>query len=375
MGTRLIALAAVVFGFMSHPAHADEASELAQLVDTCVDAWEAAQVARVQLQRAEELKGQSVTERELETIRLHQRASEQKLALLVTLVENELAHVEFVMNAPLRPAGVNRLMPGRSQILKDLLALLNRSGTSDPVPELEIDSLREDAAVPERRRATWSGRIVLTGRIPDLPPLIAQGAAVKDAVCAEQEIPDESLLVSDEGGLQNVFVYLKRLPFGLQTPFERTESELTTEQCRFVPHAQIVRNRSLIAITNRDPVAANIRINGTSVSLNHTLAAGDRSGIGFVFPRAERLPARVSSDFHGWQSAWILSVDHSFADLTDEQGRFEITGLPTGTFEFVIWHEWAGYLERGYKVQLVEGEVVESDLTYPVGRLEADTQE
>src|SRR5689334_15265915 len=42
---------------------------------------------------------------------------------------------------------------------------------------------------------TFKGRVVVNGAVPQLQPLLAQGAPTKDAVCAEKAIPDESVVV------------------------------------------------------------------------------------------------------------------------------------------------------------------------------------
>ncbi len=38
--------------------------------------------------------------------------------------------------------------------------------------------------------------------------------------------------------------------------------------------------------------------------------------------------------------------------LTDENGKFSVEGLPAGDYEFRVWHEKGGLLEKGYEVTI-----------------------
>ena len=59
---------------------------------------------------------------------------------------------------------------------------------------------------------TVRGKVELDGAFTTLQPLHVKGAEIKDAaVCAAVTAPDEKILVKD-GGLANVFIYLKKAP-------------------------------------------------------------------------------------------------------------------------------------------------------------------
>ncbi len=47
----------------------------------------------------------------------------------------------------------------------------------------------------------------------------------------------------------------------------------------------------------------------------------------------------VKCDRHGWMSAFLRVDDHPFHAVTDEKGRFEITGIPPGTHQVEVFHE------------------------------------
>jgi len=237
----------------------------------------------------------------------------------------------------------------------------------DSEPALAAKSAKKTVEKPEasaqKKPRSFSGRVTVSGEVPKLPALLKEGAPTKDAICAKETIPNESILTSEDSGLANVFVYLKKAPKG-DLP-EPSESLPVLDQmgCRFTPYAQIIHVKNPLRLKNSDPVAHNVRINGFVSSFNQTFPSNDQTGAEFTFKGAEKLPAGVKCDFHGWMAAWVLPLDHPFGAVTDENGHFEITNLPDGEHEFTIWHERVGYIERKFKVKIDSTSVVENNFT------------
>lgn len=62
-----------------------------------------------------------------------------------------------------------------------------------------------------------------------------------------------------------------------------------------------------------------------------------------------------------WASAWITVLPHPFYDVTDDQGRFEIQGLPPGKYTIEVWQEYCVPALKDLEVKAGQASVL--DLT------------
>lgn len=221
---------------------------------------------------------------------------------------------------------------------------------------------------------TFKGRVLLTGSASPLPPLVEQGANIKDGeVCAAQPVPNQKLVVGPGNGVANVFIYMVRAPKGGkdQASHEPTETPVFDQKgCVFIPHALVVRAGKPITVTSSDSVPHNVHtFPKKNNTFNDIVAQGAQKQ--FTYNSAELEPVEVKCDFHTWMRAYQLPLEHPYGVLTAEDGSFEIKDLPVGEHEFRIWHE-GKLLDRGYKVAVSQdGEVVEKEIQFPAALLQA----
>jgi len=63
-------------------------------------------------------------------------------------------------------------------------------------------------------------------------------------------------------------------------------------------------------------------------------------------------------------SGYILVFGHPFFDVSDVEGRYQIEGVPPGSYLLMVWSELGSVAPR--RVTVLEGGTVEAD--FQVGR-------
>ena len=182
--------------------------------------------------------------------------------------------------------------------------------------------IRYDGTAPKRKRIFMDEA---SQKLHDSPPL------------------DESLLVNAEGGLANVFVYVKNAPEG-DYPVPSEPAIVDQQGSIFEPRVQGFRVGQTVQMKNGDPFIHNVRsLSRANPMFNIVQPAGtpDREKI---FEKAEG-PITIKCDFHRWMTAYLWVMDHPFFAVTDREGRFSIPGLPAGKYTLAAWHEVLGEQE------------------------------
>ncbi|MFO1021455.1 MAG: hypothetical protein U0903_12275 [Planctomycetales bacterium] len=221
-----------------------------------------------------------------------------------------------------------------------------------------------------------NGVVTVDGDVAAAPLVVKKGdAAVKDAaVCAAEDVPDDSLAVDPKTkGLSSVFVFLAKPPKNINPDLKKDEAkEVIFDQktCRFIPHALLVQTDQVVLVKSDDAVSHNTHTFSTrNPQINTSISPNDRKGVVFKVPKPESRPFEVKCDVHPWMKAYWLTIDHPYGAVTDAQGKFSIKGLPAGNHEFVVWHERGNVLERAYKVTIKPGAAQEVALKVPAAKL------
>jgi len=244
------------------------------------------------------------------------------------------------------------------------------SVTVREVAQLDQAAILAQAALGQTSSTgTLVGVITVDGKPAALAPKVKKGdMSAKDAaICAANDVPDESLVVGAKGGLANVFVYLQAAPTGHKADAPPKEPAVFDQMgCRFLPHAMVIRMGQQVLVKSGDAIAHNTHTNPLrSTPFNQVVKPEDRVGIPLVYDKTERLPVKVVCDLHSWMTAYHLVLDHPFGAVTDADGKFEIKNLPAGKHTFVIWQERAGYLNRTQMADVAAGKSTELKLSFP----------
>lgn len=204
---------------------------------------------------------------------------------------------------------------------------------------------------------TLRGRVELTENMAPLPLLFGKGAEVKDAaVCAAVDVPNETIVTKD-GALANVFIYLRKPPKVSGGAAGEASIMFDQKNCVFKPHAMIMRVGQTVKVLNSDGVAHNTHTNAQkNPQFNQIVSPNEAVGIPLIYKKSEQDPISVVCDIHPWMRGYHLPVDHPFAALSAEDGTFEIKDLPAGKHEFKVWHEAGGLIEKALVVTIKPGD-------------------
>jgi hypothetical protein len=184
-----------------------------------------------------------------------------------------------------------------------------------------------------------TGRVMFDGVAPQNPLM----KMASDPVCARANTDGttlETVLVSN-GGLDNVFVYVKD---GLGNYyFEPPTSAVKLDQqgCRYTPHVFGVQVGQPIEIINSDPTLHNVH---AQANVNQPFNLGQhlqgmKNVKTFTVPE---VMVRFKCDVHSWMSAYAGVLPHPYYAVTKDGGSFALKDVPAGTYTVEAWHEKLG---------------------------------
>ncbi|HEY2589760.1 MAG TPA: carboxypeptidase regulatory-like domain-containing protein [Tepidisphaeraceae bacterium] len=233
----------------------------------------------------------------------------------------------------------------------------NLTGTPTPnplprgIPSTRPEHHRE--AIPEAIHppAVLASNVSITGHVfyrgprPTRKPIDLSGCP-QCAAAAGGPIYDESLVVNDDGSLQNVVVSISGgLPAGEQFASAADPVTLDQKGCTFRPHVIAARVGQPIVVKNSDPFLHTV----------HSLDAEASPAFNFAQPtigerQVEPLRAvetfEVKCDLHPWMKAWVRVFNHPYFTVTRADGSFALPPLPPGTYRVKAWHETLGVREK-----------------------------
>lgn len=208
--------------------------------------------------------------------------------------------------------------------------------------------------------AAETGTIVGTIRYGGKAPLPLKIVPSTDvAVCGQQGLLDEKLLVAKDGGLANVVVWVVS-----STRAEAKSEPVTIDnlRCRYEPHVVVAHVDEPLMVRNRDRFL-------------HTSQAKESSGkpvFSVALPTQnmtieKRFKRRgvysVDCDVHPWMRGWVVVLAGELAATTSPTGAFRIAGVSAGKHTLKLWHEVLG--DRTLDVEVKPGADSRGDARWP----------
>jgi plastocyanin len=229
-----------------------------------------------------------------------------------------------------------RLIVAAVLILTAVAGCKNKSGSAN---EGQPATVHPTAQIDWNTAGTLTGTVTFSKKAPS--PVEIDMA--QDPVCGLAATNMSEQFVVKDHRLANVFVYIKdglgdRIYTAPQTPVV-----LDQKGCRYVPHVIGVVTGQPIEFTNSDATMHNVHLmpqigGNQSMDISQPPKGGTTSRT-FTKPEV-MIPVRCNN--HPWMQSFINISDNPFFAVTDQNGHFEVKGLPPGIYTLVAVHEVLG---------------------------------
>ena len=167
-----------------------------------------------------------------------------------------------------------------------------------------------------------------------------------------------TVALAPESELRHVVVYVKDAP---KTAVAPMRAEIRQRNENFVPRLVAVTVGSTVDFPNDDPIYHNV----FSLSRAKTFDLGrfpqgkSRSEV-FDKPGV----VKVFCQIHSHMSATVMVFDHRWFEVPDQQGMFDLPGVPPGMHQVTAFHERLG--DTTQQVRIEPGRATTVDFVLPV---------
>jgi len=206
-----------------------------------------------------------------------------------------------------------------------------------------VGVIKLDAPRPKRTPLDLSADSYCVGAHPDAPVFV------------------ENLVVTKNREVSNILVRVTNPPSG---DFKPARSKVLLDQvgCVYIPHVQVKTTGQTLAVRNSDNTLHNVNMQ----SKNNGSANVGQPVMGMVenFELSKpELGVAFKCDVHPWMGAFVHVLEHPFFAVSDVEGRFEIRGLPPGTYTVETLHA-SGLLEsKSFEIEVKADTSVRQDVT------------
>jgi plastocyanin len=217
-------------------------------------------------------------------------------------------------------------------------------GSSSGPKSVEIGRSTPTKSVDPDTAGSLSGRVTLAGQLPELHAI---DMSAEPACAKEHSAPvmGPTVVADANGDLANAVVYIKSgvSDYLFHAPTEA--AKLTQKGCMYDPHVTALMAGQNLDVANDDQTTHNVFM------MSQNNRPSNRSSLPGAAPLIESLNAPelaipMKCNVHPWMKGYVFVFDHPYFAVTNADGKFELKGLPPGTYTLVAWQEYYGPTER-----------------------------
>lgn len=193
-------------------------------------------------------------------------------------------------------------------------------------------------------------------------------------MCAEVDTDDEmnrvldDFKISEKGGLRDTIITLEHVEAG--KPFNKEPINILSENCKFFPDVNIIRQGESFKIDNTDAVMHNSQVyqkERGKILLNIPIPAEEVSEGKVTFEKNYKIMQMICG-MHEFMQTWGYRVQNPYYFKTDKDGNFNIGDIPPGEYVVNAWH----YLMKPQKkkIKIAAGETIDLNFEFDGDKVE-----
>ena len=186
---------------------------------------------------------------------------------------------------------------------------------------------------------TITGKVILQGTPPVERPIDMSAEPACQKI--NPNLASPQVVAGDGGTLANVVVYVKDFPADYVVAPPQGTATLIQRGCMYDPHIVALRAGQPLDIRNEDQATHNLlAMSQANPKFNRSELPGT-APIEEVFNVPE-LAIPLRCNVHPWMKSYVFVFAHPYFAITTKDGRFELQGLPPGTYTIEAWQELYG---------------------------------
>jgi len=192
-------------------------------------------------------------------------------------------------------------------------------------------------------------------------------------MCAEVDTDDEmnrvldDFKISEDGGLKDVVITLEHVEAG--KPFNKKPILIDSEDCKFTPDVNAVRQGEAFQVNNLDAVMHNSQVYQAErgkIIQNLPVPPEEVTDGKVTFQKKFKIFQMICG-MHEFMQTWGYRIQNPYYFITKLGGEFKIDNIPPGDYNLHAWH----YLMKpqNQRIHVAKNGTIDVNFKFNVGKV------